>query len=282
MQSPAARWAAGLSFLSAEVIHAALEYGLEPRARDVLVEPGAAALRVAHLAQDPAVRRGDALDGEDGAVGIISDSPSVGFALQVHVLGGDLAVGGQLASAAAPAADEAALAVGDGDGVDVAHLAAGISHGDCGRRRRGCAPAWTGGGRWRCRSGSGSCASVSTISPKGTRPSLMSAWKPLQMPSIRPSRLLSSSLTASAMLRVAEEGGDELGAAVRLVAAGEAAGQDDHLAARDRPRHALDTTLCHVRGAVRLRMTTISGLRAGTLAARARCRTRSWCPGTRG
>ena len=38
---------------------------------------------------------------------------------------------------------------------------------------------------------------MSTMSPNGTRPSLMSAWKPLQMPSIRPSRFLSRSRTAS-------------------------------------------------------------------------------------
>ena len=43
----------------------------------------------------------------------------------------------------------------------------------------------------------GAEASTSRISPYGTRPVLMSAWKPLQMPSARPSRFLSSSMTAS-------------------------------------------------------------------------------------
>ena len=38
----------------------------------------------------------------------------------------------------------------------------------------------------------------------------MSAWKPLQMPSIRPSRCFSRSVTASGHRGVAEEGGDEL------------------------------------------------------------------------
>ena len=61
----------------------------------------------------------------------------------------------------------------------------------------------------------------------------MSAWKPLQMPSIRPSRLLQQLVHRLGDGRVAEERGDELGAAVRLVAAGEAAGQEDHLAALD-------------------------------------------------
>ena len=41
---------------------------------------------------------------------------------------------------------------------------------------------------------------MSTISPYGTRPSLISAWKPLQIPSIRPSRFLRSSWTASLIL----------------------------------------------------------------------------------
>ena len=42
----------------------------------------------------------------------------------------------------------------------------------------------------------GQCSSVSRISPYGTRPSLMRAWKPLQIPSIRPSRLFSISMVA--------------------------------------------------------------------------------------
>ena len=38
---------------------------------------------------------------------------------------------------------------------------------------------------------------MSRISPYGTSPSLISAWNPLQMPHISPSRFLSSSMTAS-------------------------------------------------------------------------------------
>ena len=38
------------------------------------------------------------------------------------------------------------------------------------------------------------------ISPFGTRPSLISAWNPLQIPSARPSLFCSKSLTASLML----------------------------------------------------------------------------------
>ena len=43
----------------------------------------------------------------------------------------------------------------------------------------------------------GQVSSVSRMSPYGTRPSFTSAWKPLQMPSIRPSRACSRSRTAS-------------------------------------------------------------------------------------
>ena len=46
----------------------------------------------------------------------------------------------------------------------------------------------------------GAFSSASTMSPTVTRPSLMSAWKPLQMPAIRPSRRLSRSRTASVTL----------------------------------------------------------------------------------
>jgi len=43
----------------------------------------------------------------------------------------------------------------------------------------------------------GDCASCCLISPYGTRPSLISAWKPLQIPSASPSRSLMSFSTAS-------------------------------------------------------------------------------------
>ena len=43
----------------------------------------------------------------------------------------------------------------------------------------------------------GQLPSVSMISPKGTRPSLISAWNPLQIPHIKPSRFFNSSCTCS-------------------------------------------------------------------------------------
>ena len=46
----------------------------------------------------------------------------------------------------------------------------------------------------------GESSLISLISPYGTRPSLISAWKPLQIPSIRPSRFFSRSWIASVSL----------------------------------------------------------------------------------
>ena len=43
----------------------------------------------------------------------------------------------------------------------------------------------------------GQVSSVSMIRPKGTSPSLIRAWNPLQMPHMRPSRFSSRSVTAS-------------------------------------------------------------------------------------
>ena len=85
---------------------------------DVAVEAGAGALAVAHLAQDPAVGGGDALDGPGGAVGV-EGGVHGGRAGEVHVLGGDLPVRSQ-ALQHLRGGHEAALAVGDGDGVDAA------------------------------------------------------------------------------------------------------------------------------------------------------------------
>ena len=61
----------------------------------------------------------------------------------------------------------------------------------------------------------------------------MSAWKPLQMPSIRPSRLDSRSRTASVTSGARKKAVMNFAGAVGLVAAGEAAGQHDDLAVRD-------------------------------------------------
>ena len=107
-------------FASTEVGRAALEEGLVLVAGDVDAYIGAPALRVAHLAEHPAVGGEDALDGLQGAVGVGVDVHG-GRAGGVHVLGGDLAVGDQPLQLRLGGC-EAALAVGDGDGVEVAHM----------------------------------------------------------------------------------------------------------------------------------------------------------------
>ena len=78
-----------------EIFHAAFKQGLVLVARDVPGDVGAAALRVAHLAEDPAVGAGDALNSGNRAVDIDVDV-HIGAALLVAVLEGDLAVLGQL------------------------------------------------------------------------------------------------------------------------------------------------------------------------------------------
>ena len=65
-------------------------------AGDVFVQAGSDALAVAHFAEDPAVGGRDALDGVQRAVGVEVDVGG-GIAVQINVLGGDLAIGRQLA-----------------------------------------------------------------------------------------------------------------------------------------------------------------------------------------
>ena len=110
---------------------------------------------------------------------------------------------------------------------------------------------------------------MSRISPKGTSPSLMRAWKPLQMPRTRPSRFCSRSITASATWGDAEKGGDELAGAVRLVAAGEAAGQEEDLTAPGPPGQTGRRMSATSVGGVWLFSTRICGSRPARSAARA-------------
>ena len=72
---------------------------------------------VTHLAQNPAVGGGDALDGTDRAVGIPIDIAG-GLAVRVHILGGDLAAGNQRAQGVFIGM-EPAFTVRNGDTVDI-------------------------------------------------------------------------------------------------------------------------------------------------------------------
>ncbi len=89
----------------------------------VPVQGGSNPLRMAHLAEYPAVRGGDALYGPDGAVGVSLDVHG-GAALQIHVLGGNLPVLRQLLKQFRRA-QEPPLPVGDRDADNLPHIPAG-------------------------------------------------------------------------------------------------------------------------------------------------------------
>lgn len=92
-------------------------------AGDVFGDVLASALGVAHFAEDAAAGAGDAFDGEGALVRIGWFGHGRG-AVWLAVLSGDLTVGGELLKGVV-AGEEAAFAVGDGDGVEVADLAVG-------------------------------------------------------------------------------------------------------------------------------------------------------------
>ena len=111
-----------------EILRARLKEGLMLVPRDILAHEGTAALQMAHLAEHPAVRGEGALDGLQRAVGVHVDIHR-GGPVQVHILGGDLAVGDQGLQGGL-GGHEAALAVGDGDGVqDVYKRQVGVGGG---------------------------------------------------------------------------------------------------------------------------------------------------------
>jgi len=76
---------------------------------------------MAHLAEHAAVRAGNALNGQHRPVGVVAHIHG-GHAVQVNILGGNLAVVDQLLQQAV-IADKAAFAVADGDQVFIIHIA---------------------------------------------------------------------------------------------------------------------------------------------------------------
>ena len=106
-----------------EVGNAALEQRHELVAGDVLVQAVAATLHMAHLTEDAAIRAGDALDAGDGAVGVDVEVHGR-HACHVDVLRGDLTALAQLGQDVV-VGDEAALAVGDGNGIELIRVALG-------------------------------------------------------------------------------------------------------------------------------------------------------------
>ena len=117
-----------------KVLHASFEERLVFGAGDVLGNVGATAFGVAHLAEDAAAGAGDAFDGEGALVGVEGFSHG-GSAIELSVLGGDLAVGDEGVEGFL-IGEEAAFAVGDGNGVEVANLTLrkprGVGVGDAG------------------------------------------------------------------------------------------------------------------------------------------------------
>lgn len=104
-----------------EVADASLEDRLVFVAGDVFGDVGAGAFGVAHFAEDASAGAGDALDGSERSVGVVGDVHG-GHAVFVAILGGDLAGGGEFGDDFR-AGVEAALAVRERDGVNVAGLA---------------------------------------------------------------------------------------------------------------------------------------------------------------
>ncbi len=173
---------------------------------------------------------------------------------------------------------KAALAVGDGDGVQVAHLGlqhpGGVDRGHPG----GDVPALVAADQVI---GQGGAAVVHGPDlPVGHQPQLDEGLEAVADAQHQAVPVLKQVVDRVGQPGVAEEGGDELAGAVGLVAAGEAAGQDHHLAAADGLLQGLSGLGQQVGGQVadhhdlRLDARPQAGLR--------RCRTRSWCRGRRG
>ena len=188
---------------------------------------------MAHLSEYAAVRRGDALYGADGSVGIIADIHG-GISLQVCVLGGDLSVfrkpadqllGGQ----------ETALSMGDGNVIYLTRLCVdepgGLVGGDPGADDLGLV------------SGNGIEGKGGTILIRihdlaiGNQPQLDQCLETVAdtaHEAVPLGKELHDSLPDPL---VAEEGGNELGGTVRLISSGETSGDKDDLAVSD--------LLCH-------------------------------------
>ena len=108
-----------LKGLLLEVIHSAAEHAGIPCELRILIQHFAGTLGMAHAAEDAAVGAGDAFDGLHAAVGAEQDVHA-GLAAEIHILGGDLAVGGELGNHLF-ACNEAAFTVADGAGEHIAH-----------------------------------------------------------------------------------------------------------------------------------------------------------------
>ena len=105
-----------------EIPHAAFDERLVAQVRDVLVYARAPTLGVPHLAEHASVRARDALDGEHRAIGVHVEIHRR-HAIQTDVLRRDLPALDKLLERVV-VGHKAPLAMADGDGMDVTHLAA--------------------------------------------------------------------------------------------------------------------------------------------------------------
>ena len=181
---------------------------------------------MAHLAQHPAIGRHDAFHSPDGTVGVYVHVHA-GDTVLVHILSDDLAVVSQLPNQLLTA-QEPALAVGDGDGVNVAHLR------PCQPRRAvgsDAGPHQTGLVAADGVEGQGGAGLVGvddlTVGDKTQLDERLETVADAQHQAVPVFQQVHGGVPH---LRVAEKGGNEFGGAVRLIAAGEAAGDENDLA----------------------------------------------------
>ena len=188
-----------------------------------------------HLTQHTAVGGGDTLDGADRAVGV-EGGVHGRIARQVNVLGSDLTVLGQLANQLL-GAEEAALAVGDRHGVDVTDIGAGQPGGlvgaDTGADQLGLVAADDVVGQ-----GGAGLVGVDDLT-EGHQTQLDESLEAVADTQHQTVAVIQQVSHLGLDGGIAEEGGNELGGAVGLVAAREAAGDEDHIGLRQLGGHSL-------------------------------------------
>ena len=212
-----------------EVLYAGLEDLLVVVAVDVERGAFAPSLAVAHLAEDASVGAGDALDGHVGAVHVVLLVHG-GVALQVDILGGYLAIGEEAVNPLLRS-HEAALAVRDGDDVGLAQLGA-LQPGAEVRAdaRVGHLALVATNGVEGQRGGVGGLRTYLAVGHQAQLDQRLEAVADAQHQAVA---LVEEFHHGVGNLRVAEDAGDELGAAFGFVAGAEAAGNHDDLAATD-------------------------------------------------